>query len=154
MPRRVSPSCTVWFEGVGLGSGIGLGMVVPVFPATAGVRTGVPVGKVVLVGSKVSAAVGTGGGLVHPAAMLAATKAHKNELVRGNLAGGIALLNYRSRLGFGDYRSGWALQFGSLAVNRQRVCRCYLCIGTVEFSGYHLGNSRTVLFVTYLFLTI
>ena len=119
MPRRVSPSRTVWFQGVGLGSGIGLGMAVPVFPATAGVRTGVPVGKVVLVGSKVSAAVGTGGGLVHPAAMLAAIKARKNELVRGNLAGGIALLNYRSRQGFGDYRSGWALQFGSLAVNQQ-----------------------------------
>ena len=50
MPRRVSPSRTVWFHGVGLGSGIGLGMAVPVFPATAGVRTGVPVGKVVLVG--------------------------------------------------------------------------------------------------------
>ena len=94
-------------------------MAVPVFAATAGVRTVVPVGKVVLVGSKLSAAVGIGGGLVHPAAMLAATKAHKNELVRGNLAGGIALLNYRSRQCFGDYRSGWAVQFGCLAVNQQ-----------------------------------
>lgn len=97
MPSSVSPSRTVWFHGVGLGSGIGLGIAGPMFVATAGVMTGVPVGKVVLAGSKVSAVVGSAGGALHPPARLAASNTHKYGLVMVNLAGDIALLNFRSR---------------------------------------------------------
>lgn len=93
----MSPSRTVWFHGVGLGSGRGLAIAGPMFVSKAGVRSGVPVGKVVLAGSKVSAAVGAAGGSLHPPARLAASNTHIYGLVGVNLAGDIALLTFSSR---------------------------------------------------------
>ena len=82
MPSSVSPSRTVWIHGVGLGSGKGLGIAVPLFVSAAGVRTGVPVGNVVLLGSKVSAAVAVAVGALQAPVRLAASSARRKALVR------------------------------------------------------------------------